>query len=79
MTLEEYAIELGVSISIEQLIDSHRVLRSRSLQNIAERNKELTEIYERVEKQAMDATWVKWDDLGKMTLAEIAYRALGDK
>jgi hypothetical protein len=67
--LEDYARELGVTIPVEQLIDSHRMLRQQNLRDQEERRKELNETYQRAEQEATDRTWVKCEDLVLLALA----------
>lgn len=72
--LDEYSKERGTLITVPNLITSHRNLikelqafRTQSLEDIKATQ-------EKVEKMAMDSTWIKIEDLKKMTLQELANR-----
>ncbi len=74
MLLEEYARELGVTLSIQTLIDSHRRIRTQLRELNLEKKLIREAACKKVVSEYHDATWVLWSDLNKMTLQEINER-----
>lgn len=78
--LQAYAVELGLagnkSLSLDQLIDSHRTLRAFRQLSEAERRDQITVAREFAIKQATEEVkslgWFSVERLRGMTLAEIA-------
>lgn len=80
--IKEYQIEIygdfepTEPMTVESLIESHRYLRSLNLQEQETFNKAVAEgmIYGREQglKQVTELEYVKYEDLKKMTLVEIA-------
>lgn len=71
--LSDYAKEIGVGeLSLEELIVSHRRLRSYNLENYELQRKLIDEAVKRAEKEIRDANWVRWGDLKKMSMFDIA-------
>lgn len=71
--LSDYAKEIGVGeLSLEELIVSHRRLRSLNLENYELQRKFIDEAVKRAEKEIRDANWVRWEDLKKMSMFDIA-------
>jgi len=78
--LQAYANEMGLvgdkTLSLDQLIDSHRGLRAFRLQSEAERRAEMDRAREFATKQAINEVktlgWFSVERLRGMTLAELA-------
>jgi hypothetical protein len=78
--LQAYAVEMGLagdkSLSLEQLIDSHRTLRAFRQLSEAERREQITAAREFAIKQATEEVknlgWFSVERLRGMTLAELA-------
>jgi hypothetical protein len=69
--LKQYAKLLGVSITLEELIDSHQFLREKNKQT----NKEINEIVERIVadrlKMILTEQYIHIDKLKQMTISDI--------
>jgi len=74
MLLEEYSRELGIAVSIQQLIQSHQRIRARLRELEFEKKSSREAECKKVVSEYHDATWVLWSDLNKMTLQEINER-----
>jgi hypothetical protein len=71
-TLAGYAKEMGMgNISLDELINSHRELRARNIQNIAgqKAHQQATEL---TAKELADKGWLSIESLKEMTFGEIA-------
>lgn len=76
--LQNYADEIGIErITLEDLICSHRTLRTWIQESLNEQRERFEQEREYIRNMEMDNTWVRWDDLRQMTMQEIANR-LGD-
>jgi hypothetical protein len=74
--VDEYGKEFGLpGITLDQLISSHRYLRERNKLSSEEYQKEMKAGYDygiKIAEQRMTEDTIKREDLGKMTLQEIA-------
>lgn len=74
--LLEYSKEIGLKepLTLQELIDSHRNLRSINKSYHDNWNKEVNEAVARRVCAAINKQYVKWSELEKMTLSEIVER-----
>lgn len=69
--LDRYAQELGVSLTMDILINSHRTLRNELKKPRKEWREELERAKQLAYSTAIENTWIKIDDLRKMTVEEL--------
>jgi hypothetical protein len=73
--LKEYAEELGISLSLESLIEAHRVLRERALRTNEAMRREMDQAREHARQQAEEEAkkygWFSAERLRAMTLGEL--------
>lgn len=73
--LEKYCEELGVGLTLDQLIDSHRNLRNMNLENRIEINRELDKARQFGREQGFDQVtnglYIDVVKLKNMTIAEL--------
>ena len=76
--LKAYSKELRVhsdySMTLEELIESHRSLRETNKVYLTQFNEELNRSVKHFVNMTITDQYVRWDELDKMTLAEIALR-----
>ena len=69
--LDRYAQELGVSLTMDILINYHRTLRNELKKPRKEGREELERAKQLAYSTAIENTWIKIDDLRKMTVEEL--------
>lgn len=68
----EYGQSLGSTcLSVDTLIDSHRALRSLVMKDQKERLDALAEARQRAYQEVPDSTWIRIEDLKKMSVKEL--------
>ena len=70
--IRDYGLEFGVSdLTVDQLIDSHREIRTARLETQHEFEDRVKKACEIATKMTLDSYWIKIEDLKKMTLEEL--------
>jgi len=62
LLLDQYAKELGVPISLEELIDSHRYLRAKNKQSSEKINKQIQTTVQNMVQQRKGHKLVEWKE-----------------
>ena len=65
---------LDTPMSLQDLIASHRSLRNQNMRTMEEHREMVEQVRKDVERREMNDMWIKWDDVKKMSLLEIANR-----
>ena len=74
--IEAYCREIGSrdTMTLEELIDSHRSLRESNKVYLNQWREEVDAAVNNLLKMRINDQYVRWDELEKMTLAEIVLR-----
>jgi len=68
----EYGQSLGLTcLSVDDLIDSHKALRSSAMKDQKEWHDALAESRQRAYQQVLDSTWIRIEDLKRMSVSEL--------